>query len=140
MKRYESFGCQRLSQLRSTETERVLLIDRVGILSSLYGLAHLCWIGGGFGKGIHNTWEAAVYGKPIVFGPKFGRFPEAQSMIERGGASWAKSPLETARMGLAILRSQEKQLYMGSANKAFAEESKGATIKIMEALTPFLEA
>jgi 3-deoxy-D-manno-octulosonic-acid transferase len=140
MKRYESFGCQRLSQLRTTETERVLLIDRVGILSSLYGLAHLCWIGGGFGKGIHNTWEAAVYGKPIVFGPKFGRFPEAKSMIERGGASWANSPLETARMGLAILSSQEKQLYMGSANKAFAEESKGATIKIMKALTPFLEA
>jgi len=140
MKRFESFGCQRLSQFLHSDNTRVLLIDRMGILSSLYRLAHLCWIGGGFGKGLHNTWEAAVYGKPIVFGPNFTRFPEAKSMIEKGGACWASTPTETASIGITVLNSTEKQQKMGSANKAFALESRGATRNIMEALAPFLKA
>lgn len=140
MKRYQAYGCQRLSNLHPNAKIRVLIIDRVGILSALYRLGHVCWIGGGFGKGIHNTWEAAVYGKPIVFGPNFKRFPEAVAMLENGGAETAQTTAETARLGLTLLSNPEKQQIMGSSNKALAEASRGATNKIMAALKSFLEA
>jgi 3-deoxy-D-manno-octulosonic-acid transferase len=64
----------------------VLLIDNIGMLSSLYQYAQLAYIGGGFGKGIHNTLEPAVYGIPVIFGPCFHKFVEAIDMITIGAA------------------------------------------------------
>jgi len=63
-----------------------LIIDNFGLLSSVYQYADISYIGGGFGVGIHNTLEAAVYGKPVVFGPNYKRFREACDLISYGGA------------------------------------------------------
>lgn len=63
-----------------------LVIDCFGILSKSYRFATIAYIGGGFGVGIHNINEAAVYGIPVVFGPKYGKFKEARDLIELGGA------------------------------------------------------
>ncbi len=60
----------------------VLIIDTIGILSSIYQYANVAWIGGGFGKGIHNTLEAVAFGKPVVFGPNYKRFEEAVQLIQ----------------------------------------------------------
>jgi 3-deoxy-D-manno-octulosonic-acid transferase len=65
---------------------RVIIIDSIGLLSSLYAYAHLAIIGGGFGKGIHNILEPAAYGIPVVFGPKWTKFREAGSLIDIGAA------------------------------------------------------
>lgn len=65
---------------------RALVIDSFGLLSSLYGVADVAYVGGGFGAGIHNINEAAVYGIPVVFGPKYQKFREAFDLIEAGGA------------------------------------------------------
>lgn len=62
-----------------------LIIDSFGLLSSIYRYGQVAYIGGGFGVGIHNVLEAAVYGMPVVFGPNFKRFREAQQLIECGG-------------------------------------------------------
>lgn len=59
-----------------------LIIDSVGLLSSLYAIADIAYVGGGFGKGIHNTLEPAVWGIPVLFGPKFDKFYEARELIE----------------------------------------------------------
>lgn len=64
----------------------VLVIDNIGMLSSLYKYGKVAYIGGGFGSGIHNVLEAAVFGMPVVFGPNYQRFREAVELIERGGA------------------------------------------------------
>lgn len=64
----------------------VLIIDCIGLLSSIYRYGKIAYIGGGFGVGIHNTLEAAVYGIPVVFGPKYQKFNEAVSLIRQGGA------------------------------------------------------
>lgn len=64
----------------------VLIIDCIGLLSSIYRYAQIAYIGGGFGVGIHNTLEAAVYGIPVIFGPKYQKFNEAVSLIHEGGA------------------------------------------------------
>lgn len=68
------------------KNKRVLIIDNIGMLSSLYGYGKMAYVGGGFGKGIHNILEAVVYGIPVVFGPDYHRFGEAVGLISEGGA------------------------------------------------------
>ncbi len=64
---------------------RVLIIDSIGLLSVLYRYGSIAYIGGGFGKGIHNTLEAATYGLPVIFGPNHKKFKEAVDLIKMGG-------------------------------------------------------
>ena len=63
----------------------VLIIDCFGLLSSIYRYATVCYVGGGFGVSIHNTVEAAVWGKPVIFGPENQKFQEAQELKACGG-------------------------------------------------------
>lgn len=65
---------------------RVLIIDSIGMLSSLYNYGEVAYIGGGFGVGIHNILEAATFGLPLVFGPNYKKFREAVELINLGGA------------------------------------------------------
>ncbi len=78
----------RYSNLENSEpgSSDVLVIDTIGILSSVYQHGTVAYIGGGFGKGIHNILEAATFGLPVVFGPRFTRFKEAHDLINSGGA------------------------------------------------------
>ena len=62
-----------------------LIIDSFGLLSSIYRYGEVAYVGGGFGKGIHNTLEAAVYGIPVLFGPRYQKFREAHELIACGG-------------------------------------------------------
>ncbi len=71
------------------ENKDCLIIDCFGMLSSIYKYGNAAYIGGGFGSGIHNTLEAAVYGIPVVFGPNYQRFKEAKDLIAiEGGFSF----------------------------------------------------
>ncbi|MGF7082788.1 3-deoxy-D-manno-octulosonic acid transferase [Mucilaginibacter sp. UYCu711] len=65
-------------------TNQTLIIDNIGMLSSLYQYGDIALIGGGFGAGIHNTLEAAAFGLPVIFGPNYGRFKEAKDLIAIG--------------------------------------------------------
>lgn len=79
-------NCIRYSQLGKQDTDaKVLIIDNIGLLSSLYRYADVAYIGGGFGRGIHNTLEAIAFGKPVVFGPNYHKFQEAKDIIALGG-------------------------------------------------------
>ncbi|MEP6647646.1 MAG: glycosyltransferase N-terminal domain-containing protein [Saprospiraceae bacterium] len=70
-------------QLSATQ---IIIVDNIGLLSVLYSLGDIAYIGGGFGKGIHNSLEAMAHKKPVIFGPHYQKFPEALDMIESGGA------------------------------------------------------
>ncbi|MFA7116330.1 MAG: glycosyltransferase N-terminal domain-containing protein [Bacteroidales bacterium] len=65
---------------------QILIVDKVGFLSSLYPYGSFAYIGGGFGAGIHNILEAATYGRPTIFGPNYRKFREARELIRLGGA------------------------------------------------------
>ncbi|MGY4386678.1 3-deoxy-D-manno-octulosonic-acid transferase [Pedobacter sp. UYP24] len=71
-----------LSEWQSNSTGNVLIIDNVGMLSSLYNYGRIAYIGGGFGVGIHNTLEAAAFGIPVIFGPNYAKFQEAKDLID----------------------------------------------------------
>ena len=67
--------------------EKVLVIDRLGLLAELYGLAEIAYVGGGFGINVHNTIEPAVYGIPVLFGPNHHNSPEAEELVALSAAS-----------------------------------------------------
>jgi 3-deoxy-D-manno-octulosonic-acid transferase len=80
------------SALKDHSDARVLIVDSIGLLLHLYRYATIAWIGGGFGRGIHNTLEAAVYGLPVFFGPNFQKFREAKGLIATGAAFSTAEP------------------------------------------------
>jgi 3-deoxy-D-manno-octulosonic-acid transferase len=81
-------GAILFSQLKGEKKKSsILIIDNVGMLSSLYAYAKICYVGGGFSKdGIHNVLEAAVYAKPVLIGPNYKKYFEAGELIAGGGA------------------------------------------------------
>ncbi|HJZ41100.1 MAG TPA: glycosyltransferase N-terminal domain-containing protein [Bacteroidales bacterium] len=118
----------------SVASNQVLIIDSVGILSSLYPCGQLAYIGGGFGKGIHNILEAAVYGIPVIFGPNYLKFREAADLIKSGGGfSIAGYP---SLRNLVTAMRNDPSGYKQAAEEAagYVKSHTGATRIILEQL------
>ena len=112
----------------------VLLIDNIGMLSSLYAYADFAYIGGGFGKGIHNILEAATFGCPVFFGPNYGKFIEATELIALGGA-FATASAEQLRAHTELLLSDPAEYSrIEGINKDYVREKTGATAFILDTL------
>ncbi|MBQ9587120.1 MAG: 3-deoxy-D-manno-octulosonic acid transferase [Bacteroidales bacterium] len=128
--------CLRYSQLVSAEASqlnrKVLIIDNIGMLSSLYRYATVAYIGGGFGKGIHNILEAAVFGTPVCFGPNYGKFQEANDMIACGGARSYNTAEELSQLLGRWLDDSNERKRAAQAAMKYMEEHRGSTAKIME--------
>jgi len=127
-------GCIRYSQLNSNTGSNVLIIDNIGLLSRLYKYATITYIGGGFGKGIHNTLEAAVYGKPVIFGPVFHKFKEAADLIRSGGAFTISSAEESINIINQLLSDDEKLRESGKSSGDYVYSNRGATDRIIHFL------
>ena len=124
------------SQLTDTYVnEQVVIIDNVGMLASLYRLADVAYIGGGFNdSGIHNILEAAVFGKPLIFGPVYDKFFEATQLVEAGGAFSFTNALELEELLHRLLKDEVFSQIAGKVCKNFVYKNGGATNKIMEYL------
>lgn len=111
----------------------VLIIDNIGMLNKLYKYATVTYVGGAWGtKGIHNILEAAVFGKPVLYGPNFSKNYEAQELVEVGGAFTVKEPQEISAQ-LAHLFSHPEDLQKASeAAGDFVKNNIGATEVIIE--------
>jgi len=111
----------------------VLIIDNIGMLSRLYKYATIAYVGGGFGDdGVHNVLEAAVYGKPVVFGPVFEKYIEAIELIDEGGGFTVENALELEKLFDELF--SDKQLYKetSEASRNYVYTKKGATDKILQ--------
>ncbi|MEO6669239.1 MAG: glycosyltransferase N-terminal domain-containing protein [Ferruginibacter sp.] len=115
------------------ENINVLIIDNIGMLSKLYKYASITYVGGGFNKdGIHNILEAAVYGKPVFFGPVYEKFAEARELVEKGGAFSIGNALELEDM-LNKLFADKKDLEKVSLIAGeYVYSKRGATKKVMD--------
>jgi 3-deoxy-D-manno-octulosonic-acid transferase len=113
---------------------RVLIIDNIGMLSSLYRYGSVAYIGGGFGKSIHNTLEAAVYSIPVVFGPAFGKFNEAIELIESGGGYGVQSAAELKNILDKLLQNEVLRADAGASAGSYVRSNTGATEKILNEL------
>ncbi len=112
--------------------QSVLIIDNVGLLSSLYRYGKICYIGGGFGSGIHNSLEAAVYGKPVVFGPQYLKFIEAVQLVKREAAFSIRSGKELTEIIKKLIEDQAFYKSSSAAASEFVKQQAGATKLIME--------
>jgi 3-deoxy-D-manno-octulosonic-acid transferase len=119
----------------SAGAARLLLIDNVGLLSQLYRYGHYAYIGGAFGKGLHNTLEAAAFGLPLFFGPTYAKFQEAVDLVELGCAF----PVTTAdELQLAFGRLyHDEAMRLSVQDKAldYVHEQAGATNRILKQLS-----
>lgn len=114
-------------------TVNTLIIDNIGMLSRLYQYATIAYVGGGFGDdGVHNVLEAAVFGKPVVFGPVFTSFQEAIDLLEEGAAFTVDNALDLEKTLNSLLSDQTLYVECEQAAKAYVASKKGATEKILQ--------
>lgn len=113
------------------DAAEVLIVDCIGVLSSLYRYGDISYIGGGFGRGIHNTLEAACYGLPVIFGPNYHKFKEAKDLLALGGAFTYENSLELN----SLLDSHHDDLDLrkksGDLSINYVDKMRGATDEIL---------
>ncbi len=118
------------------ENVHVLIIDNIGMLSKLYQYADITYVGGGFGNdGIHNVLEAAVYGKPVIFGPVYEKFAEAKDLVECGGAFSITHALELETLLDKLFNNTPLMLQSSMAAKDYVYSMRGATERILSYVT-----
>ncbi|MFO7371344.1 MAG: glycosyltransferase N-terminal domain-containing protein [Bacteroidales bacterium] len=118
--------------------KQVLIIDNVGMLSSLYRYGHCAYVGGGFGKGIHNILEAAVYGIPVVFGPNYHKSREAVEMIETGAAFCVKSPAELTGIINKLAADRQFLQHTSQMARSYVDQNTGATETIVQHVVNYI--
>lgn len=111
-----------------------LIIDCYGLLSSIYRYGEISYIGGGFGVGIHNVLEAAVYGIPVIFGPNNKKFREAQHLLEKKGGLEINDYEEFKRLMDRFLTDNSYLQQAGNAARDYVKNNSGALEKIMKAI------
>ena len=130
--RYTAVANSPLSTLHSSlQDANVLIIDCFGLLSSIYGYADVTYVGGGFGVGIHNTLEAAVWDVPVIFGPNNERFQEAQGLKACGGGQEIHNADDFHRIMQHFIDVPEAITEAGRQSGKFVEQMTGATAKIL---------
>lgn len=130
----------RSSKWSSAEaTADVLIMDRIGLLSRVYRYATYAWIGGAFGKGLHNILEAAAYGKPVFFGNRnFKKFREASALIAAGGAWAVADPIELEQRLQTLLPGSVHYLQACAVCRDYVRSNTGATERIVSWCTSTL--
>ena len=126
----------RYSQLSNSKSNKqFLVIDNIGMLSSIYRYATIAFIGGGFGKGIHNILESTVFGVPVLFGPNYEKFREAKDLIDQ---QICFSINNSDQLSIYINRLlNDNKLYNNCSTgcSAYVENNSGATEQIMKYIT-----
>jgi len=114
------------------ETYSVLIIDNIGMLSTLYRYGEFAYVGGAYGKGLHNILEAACYGVPIFFGDQnYQKFQEARELIMRGGA-FAISGYTDLKKNFELLTNKPESFLLAcEVTRSYVKENLGATSKIV---------
>ncbi len=124
--KYSSINKQESDHQHGSAEARVLIIDTIGILSSLYQYGHIAYIGGGFGAGIHNTLEAAAFGLPVIFGPNYEKFMEAKELISRGAAFTIKNSGQL-RLCMETLTQENNRKQSGLSALEYVNANTGAS-------------
>ena len=133
--RFEKFGAVLLSffQPEKNIEARVLIVDSIGMLSSIYAEADAVVLGGGFGKGLHNSLEIAVYGIPMAFGPNYRKFQEAVDLVQIGAAF----PIESLEGLSSFIEHARYENSIPNAGKKYVEEHAGATSGILKGIEKY---
>lgn len=124
----------RFSYLNEYKGERIIIIDSIGILLTLYYYADLAYVGGSFKQGIHNVLEPAVYGIPVIFGPKIENSQEAKKLVEIGASKVVRDKKEAYRVIRTLFSNDALRKKMGQLSADYVNENIGATDRILKEL------
>ncbi len=124
----------KLSDLTTDNADKydVLIVDCIGILMYLYSLSDMAYIGGGFGVGIHNILEAAVFYKPVAFGPNNKKFLEAVDMLNKGAAKEIKNEEDLIAWAKKLIEDEDYYKQISSLCGEYVHSKAGATEKIIK--------
>ena len=122
----------RFSNLNDYANERIILVDSIGILMALYQYARVAYVGGSFRQGIHNVLEPAVYGIPVVFGPKHTNSYEAMELARRGGGFTINDQQDCYRTFRTLLDDEKTNALAGSLALTLVKENIGATDRFIQ--------
>jgi 3-deoxy-D-manno-octulosonic-acid transferase len=122
----------RFSYMNNYNKEKVIIVDSIGILLTLYSYADVAFVGGSFKQNVHNVLEAAVYGIPVLFGPKIETSQEAMELLRRGGGIMIRNKKEAYKQLRILTCNEELKKEKGEISCKYVEENLGATKKIMD--------
>ncbi len=122
----------RFSHLNSYNNERIIIVDSIGILLTLYAYSDIAFVGGSFKQNIHNVLEAAVYGVPVIFGPKIDNSQESRELLKRGGGIMIKNQREAYRWLRTCFANDTLRKEKGVIAAEYVRENLGATKKILK--------
>ncbi|QCR25082.1 3-deoxy-D-manno-octulosonic acid transferase [Pontibacter sp. SGAir0037] len=127
-------GTVRFSQATASAASEatVLIIDNIGMLSSLYSYGTYAYVGGAFGKGLHNTLEAAVFGLPLFFGTNYTKFQEAKDLVNLGCAFPVTNADALISAFEKVHRQQALHQSITNSEKQYVQQQAGATVKIIQ--------
>jgi 3-deoxy-D-manno-octulosonic-acid transferase len=128
----------RCSAVDRYQHEQLIVVDSVGLLLALYSSAHVAFIGGSFKQGIHNVLEAAVFGIPVVFGPKYDNSQEPLMLVERGGAFVVGNVDEFVRTVRSLLENEAARVSVGRRASEFVAMHTGATKRLLASVEPHI--
>nr|WP_313809764.1 glycosyltransferase N-terminal domain-containing protein [uncultured Allomuricauda sp.] len=116
----------------------VLIVDTIGLLTKIYSYADLAYVGGGFATGLHNTLEPATFGVPIIIGPKFDGFKEAEDLVDKNGIHVVTVQSEFNDLMDKFITDIDFRRKTGAINSSYVDINKGATAIIFDRLKTFL--
>jgi 3-deoxy-D-manno-octulosonic-acid transferase len=128
----------RFSDLNDFSDENVILVDGIGILMALYQYADVAYVGGSFRQGIHNVLEPAVYGIPVLYGPKHQNSQEALELARRGGSFVVTSQEECYTHLRKLLNDKKVRTKAGAESLRLVKENIGATDRFLDYLEKVL--
>lgn len=128
----------RFSHLNNYNGERIIIVDSIGILLTLYTYADVAFIGGSFKQNVHNVLEAAVYGVPVMFGPKIENSQEAKKLAELGGGIIIRNKRQAYKSLRTLFTNEELRKQKGEISFSFVKENLGATEKILKEIYRYL--
>jgi len=124
----------RFSHLNTYTDERIIIVDSIGILLTLYTYANVAYIGGSFKQNIHNVLEAAVYGTPVMFGPKIENSQEAIKLVELGGGKVVINKRQAYKYLRKMFSDESFRAATGKISASYVQSNIGATDKILSAI------
>lgn len=132
LKQYPNAARYTETNVEEVKGKQILILDTIGQLANAYSYGKLAYVGGGFTGSLHNILEPAVFGLPVIFGPKHERFPEAQAFIDYG---IGKSVATSSEFEIAFAEMHQDIENISQKTSRFIEQNKGAAEKIILLLT-----
>lgn len=124
----------RFSHLNNYTDEKIIIVDSIGILLTLYTYADAAYVGGSFKQNIHNVLEAAVYGIPVLFGPKIENSQEAQTLKQINGGIVINNKRQAYQRMRKLFTDEQLRKKTGKISADFVQNNIGATDKILKAI------